>query len=306
MSVNLVFGESAVSLASLRLAGLEVQESRQPIDGIFRYGCHYEATSRTGEAAWAVDLYQRRAVVTGRALACDIPDFPAPDTLVRIEGDVIRTGDTPAIWVRCLKPVATLGPEFCIFDTALPHWIADQATVDRARDLWASLPAEDREFINSVFDEPSVLRRFLAVPGSCRHHHAHEGGCLAHSVEVAELSSALAMRYGLDRDLLVTAALIHDGGKALEYVRCRESGRWQMSRYGKQVGHKIGGIQLATLGMAKCPDMAPARKEQLLHMLSCSYAPNWAGLRAPASREAALLAAMDRASAEAGGNLRRI
>lgn len=277
----------------------------QPINAIFRYGTHYQRTTRYGEPAWAIDLYQRRAVVTGFAVASDVSSFPAPDALVRIEGEVIRTGELPAIWVRSLESVSTLGQDVCIFDTALPHWISDQATVDRARDLWASLPAEERTFLNHVFIDPSVLRRFLAVPGSCRHHHCHEGGCLAHSVEVAELSAELATRYELDRDLLVTAALVHDSGKAMEYVRCRETGRWLMSRFGKQVGHKIGSIQLATLAMSRCPNMPARRKESLLHLLSCSYAPSWAGFRAPATREAELLAAADRASAQAGQMLRR-
>jgi hypothetical protein len=300
MSINQALGENSLSLALPQLAGSDVFQPGQTVNTLFRYECHYESSSRTGEPAWTIDLYQRKAIITGRALACDIPDFPPADTLIRIEGVIIRTGDIPMIWIRRLEPVAVLGADFCIFDTALPNWITDEHVVDRARNLWASLPAEDRQFVNAVFHESRVLHGFLAVPGSCRHHHAHDGGCIEHSVQAAELASSLAVQsLQLDRDLLVTAALIHDSGKALEYVRCK-SGRWRMSRYGRRVGHKVGGIQLATIAMTKCPGMRPERKESLLHVLSSSYAPSWAGFRPPASREAALMAAIDRVSAEAG------
>ncbi len=266
----------------------------------FRYGGHYEQSARDGSPAYVIDLYQRKALVTGRAMASAKLDFPDADELVEVEGIVIRQGDDLAIWVRKLVPLPLLCPHQCIFDMAIPHWVVDHAVVDRACALWATLPEQDRLFINSVFHKPRVLRGFLAAPGSCNDHHAFDGGCLEHSVEAAELAAHVAAtKTNLDKDLLVTSALIHDAGKCLEYIKTR-TGRWRMSRYGRRVGHKVSGIQLATVAMLRCPEMSAARKEDLIHVLGASYAPRWVGLRAPSSPEAALLAALDRVSAESG------
>jgi len=196
-----------------------------------------------------------------------------------------------------------LPPYACIFDMVVPSWVVDQAVVDRACALWQSLPAGDRLFINSIFHDARVLRGFLTAPGSCNHHHAHDGGCILHSVETAEFASSIARdKPHLDRNLLVTTALVHDSGKAMEYVRTR-NGRWRISEYGRHIGHKIGGIQLATLAASRVRGMNSRRKQALFHMLACSYAPGWVGLRAPSTPEAAVLAAIDRVSAEAGRGL---
>ena len=272
----------------------------QRIEAVFRCGAHHDCSSKSGEHACMIDLYQRNVVVAGFAEELTVNDFPPVDTLVRIEGVVIYVGDVPSIWVRSFKPLNMLSAENCIFDTARPQWICDQGVVDRATRLWATLPDDDRMFLNAVFLDPRVLRGFLMVPGSCRHHHSHDGGCIEHSVESAELAETLAASSRhLDRDLLITTALIHDSGKALEYTRTR-AGKWQMSRYGRRVGHKISGIQLATIAMTRCPAMSGRRKEAYMHMLACSFAPSWVGLRKPDIPEATAMAGLDRSSAEAG------
>lgn len=93
----------------------------------FRYGCHYERPARDGSPAYVIDLYQRKAIVTGRALATAELDFPAADQLVEVEGIVIRQGDDLAIWVTKLIPLPLLCPHQCIFNMALPHWVWNRA-----------------------------------------------------------------------------------------------------------------------------------------------------------------------------------
>jgi len=302
MSENLAIGESGASRNKVVPAALSIEtcQTSQRVEAVFRYGAHYESSSRYGDPAFQIDLYQRNAMVTGFALEHVVEQFPPIDSLVCVEGVVIRVDTTVQLWVQSLASIAVLGPEHCVFNLALPHWVVDKTVVDRACALWATLPDEDRRFVNEVFIDPVILRGFLSAPGSCNHHHAHDGGCIEHSVETAEIASAMAAQSPeLDRDLLVTIALVHDSGKALEYERSR-SGRWSMSHCGRQIGHKISGIRLASLAMSNCPHMSPERKESLLHMLSCSYGPAWAGLRAPRIREAHVFSAIDRLSAEAG------
>jgi hypothetical protein len=184
----------------------------QPIECVFRYGCHYEMPNGHRTPGFVIDLYQRNAIVTGCAKMSYEIEFPEANQLVEVKGIISRQEAKLAIKVHKLAPIAALGPEQCIFDLALPHWIVDQRVVDRACSLWASLPANNRALINSAFNDPELLHRFLTDQGSTKANHAHAGGLLLQSVEAAEYAVSISstMKY-LDRNSLVTTALINPG-----------------------------------------------------------------------------------------------
>jgi 3'-5' exoribonuclease len=80
--------------------------------------------------------------------------------------------------------------------------------------------------------------------GSARgtHHHAYLGGLLEHTVAVATMAFELcALHPRLDRDLLLTAALVHDIGKTREFVYGAEILR---SDEGRLLGHVELGLRL--------------------------------------------------------------
>jgi len=184
----------------------------QPIECAFRYGCHYETSTGLRTHGFVIDLYQRNAVVTGCAKMSSEIEFPDTNQLVAVKGIIFRQEDKLAIKVHKLAPISSLGPEQCIFDLALPQWVVDKSVVDRACSLWAMLPASNRALINSIFNDPDVLYRFLTEPGSYHAHHAHKGGLLLQSIEAAEYAVNLAttMKH-LDRNSLITTALANTG-----------------------------------------------------------------------------------------------
>jgi 3'-5' exoribonuclease len=73
-------------------------------------------------------------------------------------------------------------------------------------------------------------------------HHAYLGGLLEHTVAVATLALELCTLHPrLDRDLLLSAALVHDLGKTREFTYGAEIGR---SREGQLLGHVELGLRL--------------------------------------------------------------
>jgi len=73
-------------------------------------------------------------------------------------------------------------------------------------------------------------------------HHAYLGGLLEHTVAVATLALELcALHPRLDRDLLLSAALVHDLGKTREFTYGAEISR---SREGRMLGHIELGLRL--------------------------------------------------------------
>ena len=77
---------------------------------------------------------------------------------------------------------------------------------------------------------------FLRNPAGMRLHHAYIGGLLQHSVDVAVLAIAMAESIGgVDKDLIVAGALLHDVGKLREisapwaFRIQRKAGFWGIS-----------------------------------------------------------------------------
>jgi 3'-5' exoribonuclease len=120
----------------------------------------------------------------------------------------------------------------------------------------AELEAGLRELMASVKEEPlrRLLRELLEpksstgqwfrqAPAAKRNHHAYVGGLLEHTVSVTRLCAAMATHYGpiIDRDLLVTGALLHDLGKVAEIAI--EAG-FPYTTAGKLLGHILLGLEM--------------------------------------------------------------
>ena len=73
------------------------------------------------------------------------------------------------------------------------------------------------QLLESFFGDPSLLERFCAHSAAKEIHHACVGGLLEHTLAVAKMCCFLADGYPvINRDLLLTAALLHDIGKMWE------------------------------------------------------------------------------------------
>ena len=68
------------------------------------------------------------------------------------------------------------------------------------------------------FADAGFVKAFKRSPAARKNHHNYVGGLLEHSVNVARLCSLINEFYPMDRDLLITGALLHDIGKTREYT----------------------------------------------------------------------------------------
>ena len=105
----------------------------------------------------------------------------------------------------------------------------------------------------------------------CKHsaaksvHHGFIGGLLEHTLSVTKLCAYMAASYPvLNRDLLITAALLHDVGKT------RELSSFPQNDYtdeGQLVGHIVIGAQMIYELSAKIPDFPPVLRNELVHCI---------------------------------------
>lgn len=136
-------------------------------------------------------------------------------------------------------------------------------------------------------------RRFRAAPAAKRYHQAYRHGLLEHSLTVAQAVSAVSAIYpGIDRDLAVTGALLHDIGK-LEAYGVDDDGI-DMTAAGRLQGEIPLGYFLVRSTFDEMGDVPPARAQELLHVLLSHHGSLQHGSPVvPATREATLVHFMD-------------
>jgi 3'-5' exoribonuclease len=121
--------------------------------------------------------------------------------------------------------------------------------------------------------------------GSVGAHHAYLGGLLEHTVAVATMALELCtVHQRLDRDLLLSAAIVHDLGKTREFTYGAEIER---SEEGRLLGHIELGLRL--LAQHAPPALTPARRLALEHCVILHHGPEGASGQRFASGEAIAL-----------------
>jgi len=76
-----------------------------------------------------------------------------------------------------------------------------------------------RNLLDSFFNDKEFIADFCSSPSAMTHHHNYAGGNLEHTVGVVRLCRNICEMYqGVNLDLVITGAILHDIGKIKEYV----------------------------------------------------------------------------------------
>jgi 3'-5' exoribonuclease len=99
-----------------------------------------------------------------------------------------------------------------------------RAAVQMEADLRDLVGTIQNGYVRALLDavlgpESETWRRFRDAPAAKRYHQAYRHGLLEHSLTVAQSVSAIAANFpGIDRDVAVCGALLHDVGKLDAYT----------------------------------------------------------------------------------------
>ena len=122
-----------------------------------------------------------------------------------------------------------------------------------------------RQVLERITANPQLEQAVLKAPGGKLWHHCYLGGLLEHTLKVAELALTIARHYEhIDRDLLLTGALLHDIGKCLEY---QWAGFIDYSDIGRLHGHITIGYHLVAQIIDAIDDFPPSLRNELLHLI---------------------------------------
>lgn len=215
-------------------------------------------------------------------------DWLAPGLFVGVRGRIEIFNGERQLKVEDVAPVRVEPEDLELFLPRAPRPPEDMERELRA--LVASVKdAALRAVLRRLLDPGSATgRAFRRAPAAKQNHHAYIGGLLEHTISVATLCSTLARHYGddVDRDLIVTAALLHDIGKIREI---EAAPGFAYTSEGKLLGHILLGLELLADAAAGIP--MPAERLRLLQHLIASHQGRyeWQSPREPRLLEALLL-----------------
>ncbi|MCL5961663.1 MAG: HD domain-containing protein [Chloroflexi bacterium] len=138
------------------------------------------------------------------------------------------------------------------------------------------------------FFSGDYLKSFAQAPAAKRIHHACLGGLLEHTIEVVRFCQAAQRIYPLlDRDLLLSGALLHDVGKTREYEYKRSI---DFSDEGRLLGHIALGEEMVVREASKIFDFPPDTLTKLRHMILSHHGQyEWQSPKRPKTIEACVL-----------------
>jgi 3'-5' exoribonuclease len=166
------------------------------------------------------------------------------------------------------------------------------------------MQAELADLIHSVTDsglrnllaalmQGPLLKDFSRAPAAKMMHHACLGGLLEHTLSVTGLALKICEHYPqLDRDLLLAGALLHDLGKIREFSYATVP--FDYTDQGRLIGHLVMGVEMVRRQAETIKELAPARLDQLLHLILSHHGRYEFGSPClPMTREAILLHHLD-------------
>ena len=228
-------------------------------------------------------------------------DAAEPGSAVRIAGRFsVHSKYGPKVTIDAIRSARE--DEFDPAELAMGPPVELETLVSDLRSLIETIQSPDlRALLDRLLGDGSrTWERFRDAPAAKYYHQAYPHGLLDHTVSVAQAVSAAAAAFpGLDRDVAVTGALLHDIGKTIAYnndplaIDLTDAGRLQ--------GEIPLGYYLVRRAIKSIDGFDRELGQAVLHIvLSHHGALEHGSPVVPATREATLVHAMDNLGGKLG------
>lgn len=156
-----------------------------------------------------------------------------------------------------------------------------------------------KKLLSDIFNSESVIECFQKAAGGKLWHHNYRGGLVEHSSNVSQICLKLSDVYDdLNKDLLLTGAMLHDIGKMKEYT-CKDF--LEYSDEGRLLGHVTLGYSFVKSFIEKIDDFPDTLERELLHLLLSHQGKREKGSPVePMTREAFILSYADELDSKLG------
>jgi len=144
------------------------------------------------------------------------------------------------------------------------------------------------KLLKEIFGAPAFFESFIIAPAGKLWHGAYIGGLAEHTINVTRICELAAEMFELcRRDLLITAALLHDIGK-VEEIESRA--HYDYSIRGRLLGHIVIGERIIVAAISKIEDFPKSLADELSHMILSHHGePSMGSAIYPKTLEGAIL-----------------
>ncbi|WP_170006635.1 3'-5' exoribonuclease YhaM [Bacillus fonticola] len=276
--------------------GLTIYESGESLDQFALIKSMQKGTASNGKPFLTLLFQDKTGELEAKLWDASLEDEKtyAPQTIVKIQGDVQTYRGRMQLRLRSIRPVAE----------------GDGVTV---RDFLETAPLSEEEMASEmtqfIFEmrNPAIQRitrhlmkkhnkAFLTYPAATRNHHEFVSGLAYHVVSMLRIAKSLADLYpSLDRDLLYAGILLHDLGKVTEL-----SG--PVATEYTTTGQLIGHINLMVTEIAEAAKELEIEGEEVVvlqHLVLSHHGKGeWGSPKPPLVKEAEILHYIDNLDAK--------
>ena len=155
------------------------------------------------------------------------------------------------------------------------------------------------KLLELIFDH-DFMTKFENSAAAVSFHHAYKGGLIEHTLSIAKSCCFMAEHYqNINRDILLTGALIHDVGKVYEY---RTRHIIEQTDPGKLMGHIAIGYNLVSQKIDQIEGFPQELKMHILHILLSHHGQlEYGSPQKPKTREAFIVFHLDNLDADIAG-----
>ena len=276
----------------------DVKENERVMD---HYLCRQKLSmkTKTGKTYYSLKLQDKTAVIDAKVweLHNDIGEFNEGD-VIKIDGVVLLYNNEPQLKINRIRK--SLEGEFDIGEY-IPRTEKDiDELYGKLLDLIDSVKQQHlRRLLELIIMDNEVISGAITSHTAAKNmHHSYLGGLLEHTVAVAEICDFMSGRYKfVNRDLLITAAILHDVAKIFELSPMPAN---VYTDDGQMLGHIYMGAELIYQESAKIPDFPHVLQSLLKHAILAHHGEyEFGSPKLPMTIEAHILHAADNMDAKA-------
>lgn len=266
----------------------------EQLDDLFMIKSARLGETRAGKPYLALSFSDRSGEISGPAWdnAESLQPICTAGAVVRVRGQVQTYRDKLQLKIESIQAVAEEDYDFDAF-VAASHRAPERMQDELNKLIRGVSNPFLKKLLSRVFSGSEAGERFRSSPAAKGIHHAYLGGLLEHSLSMAHVASLLASHYvGIDGDLLVAGALLHDIGKTMELDS--EVGVIDYTDIGRLKGHLVIGCELIGREAEKIQDFPAELLVQLQHLVLSHHGRQEFGSPVvPMTAEALLLSFID-------------
>lgn len=246
-------------------------------------------TTKAGKPYLSLTLQDKTGRISGKVWdgAAELCDTFKSNDAIKIDGSVELYNRELQLTIRRLRPSEPDEIDLSDFVARSPHDI-DEMFLE-IRSLVESVENPHlKALLDAFLEDEEFTEAFKASSAARNIHHVCVGGLLEHTLSTARLCEYLTMHYeGIDGDLLITMAILHDIGKVKEL---EITPAINYTEVGNLLGHIIIGIQMVGEKMDRLPDFPPKLRTLVEHMILSHHGQSdWGSPRPPMFLEAEIL-----------------